>query len=98
MKPDPTKAVRILIADDHDIVRHGLRSLLESHKSWTVCGEASTGAETVEKSKRLKPDIVILDVNMPKADGAQVASEIRQALPETEVLVLTMDESPRVMH
>jgi DNA-binding NarL/FixJ family response regulator len=98
MKPNPIKTIRILIADDHDIVRQGLRSLLESHKAWTICGEAATGAETIEKSKRLKPDVVILDVNMPKANGAEVTREIRQALPDTEVLVLTMDESPQVMH
>ncbi len=98
MKKRPIKAVRILIADDHDIVRRGLRSLLETRRDWIICGEATTGKETVEKARRLKPDVVVLDVNMPDLKGAETARLIREAVPKTEVLILTMDESPQVMH
>lgn len=91
------KPVRILVADDHDLVRRGIRTLLQNHAGWQVCGEASTGRNTVEKVKRLKPDIVILDANMPEITGVEAAREIRQNAPETELLILTMDESPSLM-
>lgn len=91
------KPVRILVADDHDLVRRGIRALLQNHAEWQVCGEASTGRNTVEKVKRLKPDVVILDANMPEISGVEAAREIRRNAPETEVLVLTMDESPSLM-
>ena len=70
-------ALRILLADDHEIVRRGLRALLEKHEGWEVCGEASDGREAVEKALQLKPDVVIVDIGMPNLDGYEVAKTIR---------------------
>ena len=85
--------LRILIADDHDVVRQGLRALLETQPGWEICGEAATGRETVEKTRKLKPDIVLLDIIMPELNGLEALRRIRKARPETQVLVLTMHES-----
>lgn len=89
--------LRILVADDHDVVRRGLRVLLEGQPGWEVCGEANTGREAVDRVRRLKPDVVVLDVNLPELSGLEVAREVVQSLPQTEVLILTMDESPQMM-
>jgi len=85
--------LRILIADDHDVVRQGLRALLETQPGWEICGEAATGRETVEKTRKLKPDIVLLDIIMPELNGLEALRRIRKARTETQVLVLTMHES-----
>jgi len=87
------KPVRILVADDHDIVRQGLRVLLESRAGWEVCAEAATGREAVERTRHEKPDVVVLDVSMPELNGLEAARQILQALPRTEILILTMHES-----
>jgi DNA-binding NarL/FixJ family response regulator len=92
-----TKKVRILVADDHDVVRVGARALLERRPHWEVCGEAVTGQDAVEKAKRLRPDVLVLDANLPELPGLEATRRILRALPSTEVLVLTMDESPEVM-
>lgn len=84
------KPLRILIADDHDIVREGLRMLLKPQKHWEVCGEAATGAEAVAMAKELKPDIALLDYTMPELNGLQAARQIRRLLPECAVALLTM--------
>lgn len=86
-------AVRILVADDHEVVRSGLRLLLERQPEWQVCGEAVTGREAVEKAKQLKPDVIVLDVSMPVLNGLEAVRQIRKALPQAEVLILTMHES-----
>jgi DNA-binding NarL/FixJ family response regulator len=91
------KNVRILVADDHDVVRRGVRSLLEIHPGWKVCGEAAKGREAIAKVRELKPDLVVLDANLPDCSGTEVLREIRQSLPSIEVLVLTMDQSPSLM-
>jgi DNA-binding NarL/FixJ family response regulator len=85
--------VRILVADDHEIVRQGLRALLEAQAGWQIVGEAVDGREAVEKAKRLRPDIVVLDVSMPNLNGLEATRQIRKALPSTEVLILTMHDS-----
>lgn len=85
--------LRILIADDHEVVRRGIRALLDCRSGWKVCGEAATGKEAVRKVAELKPDIVILDINMPELDGLEATREIREAHPQTEVLILTMHDS-----
>lgn len=87
---------RILIADDHSIVRRGLRSLLESQPGWTVVAEAVNGREAVEQTVRLKPDVVVMDVTMPELNGLEAARQIVKASPNTEVLILTMDGSEEV--
>ncbi|MGH9401533.1 MAG: response regulator [Terriglobia bacterium] len=91
------ETVRILIADDHDLVRRGIRALLQDHPTWEVCGEAATGRDAIDKAKRLKPDIVVLDANMPEVKGVEAAREILKQVPGVEVLILTMDESPQLM-
>jgi len=86
-------AFRILVADDHDVVRQGVRALLQTRPGWEVCGEAATGGEAVEKTEKLRPDIVILDIAMPELNGLEAARLIRKARPEVQILVLTMYES-----
>lgn len=84
---------RILIVDDHSVVRHGVRTLLGTHEGWEVCGEAATGAEAVEQVKLLKPDIVIMDISMPEMNGFEAIRRIHTAAPEVEILTLTMHDS-----
>lgn len=86
-------ALRILIADDHSVVRAGLRTLLESRSAWEVCAEAADGREALEKATKLKPDVAVLDIGMPLLNGVEATRQIRLASPSTEVLILTMHES-----
>lgn len=88
--------IRILIADDHEMIRTGLRKILEGRDGWTVCGEAINGREAVAKAKELKPDVVVLDFAMPELNGLEVIRQIRATLPHTEVLILTMHESEQL--
>jgi DNA-binding NarL/FixJ family response regulator len=85
--------LRIMLADDHDIVREGLRSLIEGQPGWQIVGEAVNGRHAVKEAKRLRPDLVILDMGMPELNGLDVIRQILKALPRTEVLVVTMHES-----
>jgi DNA-binding NarL/FixJ family response regulator len=85
--------VRILIADDHQVVRTGLRALLESKSGWQVCAEAANGREAVEKAGQLKPDVAVLDIGMPLLNGVEATRQIRKLCPHTEVLILTMHDS-----
>ena len=86
-------ALRILIADDHAVVRKGLRTLLESRPGWEVCAEATDGREAVEKALKLKPDVAVLDIGMPLLNGVEATWRIHKCSPQTEVLILTMHES-----
>ncbi len=86
-------AVRILIVDDHDIVRQGVRSILRGRVDWEVCGEAENGVEALEKIAALNPDVVVLDVSMPGKDGLAVATELTTAKARCKTLVLTMHNS-----
>ena len=90
-------AFRILIADDHEIVRRGIRSLLENHPGWEVCGEAVDGREAVEKARATRPDLVLLDVSMPNLNGLDAARQILEIVPQTRVLILTMHESEQIV-
>jgi DNA-binding NarL/FixJ family response regulator len=87
------KTFRILIADDHEVVRHGLRALLQGHEGWEVCAEAVDGRDAVEKALELKPDLAILDVAMPRLTGLDATREILRQEPQILVLILTIDES-----
>jgi DNA-binding NarL/FixJ family response regulator len=89
--------VRILLADDHDVVRRGLRQLLEEQADWEVCGEAVTGRQAVEMAKDLVPNVAILDLTMPELNGLEATRQIRAALPTTEVLIFTMHESEQLI-
>lgn len=91
------KTLRILLADDHAIVREGLRHILEDQSGWKVCGEACDGIEAVKQAKKLKPDVVIMDVSMPRFDGVKATRSIRSAAPKSEVLVLTMHEPEELL-
>jgi len=86
----------VLVADDHEVVRQGLRTILESHPGWEICGEAVTGREAIEKATELKPDVVVLDFSMPELNGLEATRQIHKLLPETEVLILTMYHSERL--
>jgi DNA-binding NarL/FixJ family response regulator len=85
--------LRILVVDDHAVVRRGVRSLLESREGWDVCGEATTGRDAVEQSRRLRPDVVVMDLSLPELNGLDATRQILKDAPETEVLVLTMHQS-----
>lgn len=83
-------ATRILIADDSSPVRSGLRNLLENHAGWEVCGEAVDGADAVTKSRQLKPDLIVMDFLMPRANGLQAAHEIKSSQPSVPILLCSM--------
>jgi DNA-binding NarL/FixJ family response regulator len=89
--------LRILIADDHDLIRRGVRDLLATRRGWQVVGEACNGADAVRKAVSLRPDIAILDFSMPELNGPGAALQIAREVPETGVVVLTMHDSEQVM-
>lgn len=89
--------LRILIADDHEVVRRGLCALLQSHEGWEICGDAKDGREAVEKAKQLNPDIVILDVGMPNLNGLAATRQLLQQNPQQKVIVLTITDSDQVI-
>jgi DNA-binding NarL/FixJ family response regulator len=88
---------RILIADDHEVVRSGLRAIIESRDDWTVSGEAIDGKEAVARILELKPDIAIVDYSMPVMNGLEVSRRVRAQQPRTEVLILTMHENEEIL-
>jgi DNA-binding NarL/FixJ family response regulator len=92
-----TKRLRILVADDHELVRRGIRGLLRARRGWLVVGEAVNGREAVEKAGKLKPDVAIVDISMPDLDGLRATRQIRDAAPSTQVVVLTMHESDQMV-
>jgi DNA-binding NarL/FixJ family response regulator len=91
------KPLRILIADDHDLMRRGVKTLLLSHAGWEICGEAKTGREAVTKAESLKPDILVLDISMPDLNGVEAARRIRKSSPGTEILILSMHYSDQLI-
>ena len=86
-------APRILVADDHSVVRRGLRALLEAEPGWEVCAEAATGREAVALAIEHHPDVVVLDLGMPELDGMDAARRIREVSPSTKILLFTMHDS-----
>lgn len=85
--------LRILVADDHEIVRQGLRTLLEAHPGWEVCGEAADGREAVSKVQQLRPDVIALDIGMPNLNGLDAARQILRENPKAKILFLTIYET-----
>jgi DNA-binding NarL/FixJ family response regulator len=88
---------RILVADDHEVIRRGLRTLLESKPQWTVVAQASNGREAVEQAERHQPEVAILDISMPELSGLEAARRIRKIAPDTEVLFLTVHNSAQML-
>jgi DNA-binding NarL/FixJ family response regulator len=88
-------ALRILIVDDHEAVRSGLRSLLSSSE-WIICGEARDGLEAVEKARSIRPDLVIMDISMPRMDGVAATRIIRREIPEMAVIIISQND-PRLV-
>src|SRR6266568_2249447 len=91
------KTASILIADDHPLVRRGLRTLLETHPGWKIVAEISNGREAVERATALQPDVAILDIGMPKLNGMEAAFLIFKASPNTRILILTMHSAEDVI-
>jgi len=90
--------MRILIADDHDVVRAGIRQIVLERKGWEVCGEAATGRQAVDMARQAKPDVVIMDIAMPILNGLEAARQIRKDLPKTEVLILSLHLSDQLAY
>jgi DNA-binding NarL/FixJ family response regulator len=89
--------LRILIADDHELARDGIRSLLEDHEGWEVCGEAKDGREAVTFASALRPDICLLDIGMPNLNGLDAARQILAMIPEARILILTVHDSEQMV-
>jgi two-component system, NarL family, response regulator NreC len=90
--------MRILIADDNPLVRRGLRQVIESDGGWQVCGEAGTGREAVDRTRELKPDVVVLDLVMPEMNGLDAARELAKQLPGVRILLCTVQLSSNIVH
>ena len=89
--------VRIVLVDDHEVVRKGIRLMLEAHRDWQVCGEAANGREAVKLVVQLKPDIVVMDLEMPELNGLEATRQIKKELPSVEVLIYTMHETEELI-
>jgi DNA-binding NarL/FixJ family response regulator len=89
--------LRILIADDHEVARKGIRSLLESHPGWEICGEAKDGREAVDLAVQQKPDVLLLDIGMPNLNGLDAARQILTITPDARILILTIHDSEQVV-
>ena len=91
------RRLKVLVADDHEVMRTGVRALIEQEPGWQVCGTATNGQEAVEVARKLKPDVVVLDMTMPELDGLEALREIKHALPNTEVVVFSAYHSEEVI-
>jgi DNA-binding NarL/FixJ family response regulator len=90
-------ALRILVGDDHEVVRKGVRALLEARPGWVVCAEVANGRDAVHQARALAPDVVILDVGMPELNGLEAAREVRSAVPRAAVLILTVHDTEEIV-
>jgi two-component system, NarL family, nitrate/nitrite response regulator NarL len=89
-------AIRILLTDDHELVRKGIKALFGGVSDWEVCGEAANGKEAVEKAIELKPDLILMDISMPVMNGIEATRLIRRAQPLVRIVMLTMHDSPQI--
>jgi len=99
-KADPRmsiKPLRILIADDHDIIRRGLKQLIHSHPGWEVCAEAKTGREAVALAEQHNPDVIVMDISMPELNGLEAAQRIHKMLPKTGIAILSLHFSDQLV-
>jgi DNA-binding NarL/FixJ family response regulator len=90
-------SVRIVIADDHEVVRQGVRHILETHPGWEICGEAENGHKAVSLARELNPDIIVMDISMPLMNGLEATREISNLKAKTQVLVFTMHDSSNLL-
>jgi DNA-binding NarL/FixJ family response regulator len=88
--------MRLLLVDDSDLIRRGVRSLLSSQTKWEICGEARDGAEAMLKARELLPDLILLDVNMPGMSGLEVTRLLRQELPNAKILIMSQHDPQRI--
>ena len=93
MKKSKVKKIRLLLVDDHPIVREGIKAAFSTRKTISIVGEASTGEEALRKALKLKPDVILMDINMPGMSGLEASRRLRKSVPETKILALTMHEN-----
>jgi two-component system response regulator NreC len=89
------RRLRVLLAEDHPIIRKSVRQILAAHPRFEVCGEAENGAQAIEEAERLKPDVVVLNITMPVLDGIAAAREIKAKLPESAIVILSSHADKR---
>jgi len=90
-------SLRIMVADDHEVVRRGLRALLEAQPGWTVCAESSNGRDVLQKAAELRPDVIVLDIAMPNLNGLETTRQLLKTDPRTKILILTLHDSEQVI-
>jgi DNA-binding NarL/FixJ family response regulator len=93
----PPGRKRVMLVDDHEIVRRGIRALIETRHEWALVAEVGDGLEAVKIAKEVQPDVIVLDISMPNVSGLDLIIQLKSVLPRTEILVLTMHESERIM-
>ena len=92
-----TQTIRLLLAEDHAIVREGLKTLLEANPCFDICGLASNGDEAVQLAKELKPDVILMDISMPEINGLDATVKIKKSLPDSKVIILTAHDDERIV-